>query len=72
MNHFQSPEESSLDSALLLLSRKPKTLASLLAHYLPPSVLQRLARLAGRRRRPTARPRRRGDFFQPAAGHPIR
>ncbi len=50
MNHFQSPEESSLDSALLLLSRKPKTLASLLAHYLPPSVLQRLTRLAGRRR----------------------
>jgi hypothetical protein len=50
MNHFQSPEESSLDSALLLLSRKPKTLASLLAHYLPPTALQRLARLAGRRR----------------------
>lgn len=50
MNHFQSPEESSLDSALLLLSRKPKALAALLGHYLPPSTLQRLARLAGRRR----------------------
>ena len=50
MNQFQSPQESSLDSALLLLSRKPKPLAALLGHYLPPSTLQSLARQAGRRR----------------------
>ncbi len=50
MNHPQSPEQSCLDSALLVLSRKPNSLAALLGHYLPPATLQRLARLAGRRR----------------------
>ncbi|NQU47535.1 MAG: hypothetical protein HQ519_02715 [Planctomycetes bacterium] len=50
MSQFQSPEKSCLDSALLFLSRKPKSLAALLSHYLPSSVLKKLARSAGRRR----------------------